>query len=129
MNMLNEVNAYLIKKVTPYAAISFDVFPGDSSEELMARNDPSQAADTRYMDGSRIGSFLFSYYAKSLNSETARIQLDAFVVALDFKNLTVIAGGIAIRLEAATTPAFVSRTEKGEVIFVVSLRLEYHTGG
>jgi hypothetical protein len=129
MNILNEVNAFLLARLTPYSTIYKDVFPNDSIEELMSRNDPGQAAETRYMDGSRVGTFNFSYYAKSANSETARIQLEAIVAALDFKELTVISGGTAIRLEAATTPAFVSKSEAGEVIFVTSLRLEYHTGG
>ena len=129
MNILNEVNAYLLQKITPYSTIYLDVFPNDSVEELMARNDPSQAAETRYMDGSRIGVFQFSYYAKSSSSETARLQLEAIIAALDFKELSTISNGTAIKLEAATTPAFVSKSEAGEVIFVTSLRLEYHTGG
>lgn len=129
MNILNEVNAYLLQKITPYSTIYLDVFPNDSVEELMARNDPSQAAETRYLDGSRIGIFQFSYYAKSKDSETARIQLEAIIAALDFKELSTISDGTAIKLEAATTPAFVSKSEAGEVIFVTSLRLEYHVGG
>ena len=129
MNILNEVNAYLLQKITPYSTIYLDVFPNDSVEELMSRNDPSQAAETRYMDGSRIGIFQFSYYAKSSSSETARLQLEAIIAALDFKELSTISNGTAIKLEAATTPAFVSKSEAGEVIFVTSLRLEYHTGG
>ena len=129
MNILNEINAYLLQKITPYSTIYLDVFPNDSVEELMARNDPSQAAETRYMDGSRIGIFQFSYYAKSSSSETARLQLEAIISALDFKELSTISNGTAIKLEAATTPAFVSKSEAGEVIFVTSLRLEYHTGG
>ena len=129
MNILNEVNAYLLQKITPYSTIYLDVFPNDSVEELMSRNDPSQAAETRYLDGSRIGIFQFSYYAKSKDSETARIQLEAIIAALDFKELSTISNGTAIKLEAATTPAFVSKSEAGEVIFVTSLRLEYHVGG
>ena len=129
MNILNEINAFLLTKITPYSTIYKDVFPNDSVEELMARNDPSQAAETRYMDGSRVGTFNFSYYAKSANSETARLQLEAIISALDFKELSTISSGTAIKLEAATTPAFVSKSEAGEVIFVTSLRLEYHTGG
>jgi len=129
MNILNEVNAYLLQKITPYSTIYLDVFPNDSVEELMSRNDPSQAAETRYMDGSRIGVFQFSYYAKSSSSETARLQLEAIIAALDFKELSTISNGTAIKLEAATTPAFVSKSEAGEVILVTSLRLEYHTGG
>lgn len=129
MNILNEVNAYLLQKITPYSTIYLDVFPNDSVEELMSRNDPSQAAETRYMDGSRIGVFQFSYYAKSSSSETARLQLESIISALDFKELSTISNGTAIKLEAATTPAFVSKSEAGEVIFVTSLRLEYHTGG
>lgn len=129
MNILNEVNAFLLTKLTPFAPISLDVFPGDARDEIMARNDPSQAVEHRYMDGSRVGIFSFSYYAKSLNSETARQQLDAIVAALDFADMTAISGGTKIKMEAATTPAFVTKSEAGEVIFTVGLKLEYHVGG
>jgi len=129
MNILNDVNAFLLTKITPYSVIYLDAFPGDAGEEIMARNDPSQAVETRYFDGSRTGVFQFSYYAKSKTQETARLQLESIIAALDFKELTTITGGKAVRLEAATTPAFVEKTEAGEVIFVTSLRLEYHVGG
>jgi hypothetical protein len=128
MNIINEVNAYLLTKITPYSTIYLDVFPNDSVEELMCRNDPSTAVESRYLDGSRIGAFNFSYYAKSANSETARLQLDAIVSALDMPDFTVISGGTEIKCEAVTTPAFVSKSEAGEVIFVSSFRLEYHVG-
>jgi hypothetical protein len=128
MNIISEVNAYLLTKLTPYSTIYLDVFPGDSVEEIMCRNDPSTAAESRYLDGSRIGAFNFSYYAKSKTSETARLQLDAIVTALDMPDFTVISGGTEIKCEAVTTPAFVSKSEAGEVIFVSSFRLEYHAG-
>ena len=129
MNLLNDINAFLLTKLTPYAPIGLEVFPGDSSEEIMARNDPNRATETRYLDGSRVGRFSFSYYAKSVNSETARLQLEAIIAALDFAELTPINGAASIKLEAATTPAFVTKTDAGEVVFVSSLALEYHTGG
>jgi len=131
MNIINEVNAYLLTKLTPYSTIYLDVFPNDianNGEEIMCRNDPSQASESRYLDGSRIGQFNFSYYAKSANSETARAQLDAIVSALDMPDFTFISGGTEIKCEAVTTPAYVSKSEAGEVIFVSSFRLEYHVG-
>ncbi len=132
MNILNDVNAFLLTKITPYSTIYLDTFPNDEAnhgEEIMSRNDPGPAVETRYMDGSRTGTFNFSYYAMSKTQETARLQLEAIISALDFKEMSMITGGIYIRLEAATTPAFVQKTEAGEVIFVTSLRLEYHVGG
>jgi hypothetical protein len=129
MNILNDVNAFLLTKITPYSTIYLDAFPSDAGEEIMARNDPSQAVETRHMDGARVGVFQFSYYAKSQSSDTARQQLEAIIAALDFKELTTITGATAIRLDAATTPAFVERRESGAFIFVTGLRLEYYVGG
>ena len=128
MNIIQEVNAYLLTKITPYSTIYEEAFPSDAGEEIMSRNDPSQAAGTRYMDASRIGIAQFSYYAKSMVPDTARLQLEAIITALDFEELTPITGGTAIRLEVATTPAFVEKRESGVFIFVSSFRLEYHVG-
>jgi len=129
MNILNDVNAFLLTKITPYSTIYLDSFPADAVEELMARNDPNTAMEKQYIDGAYGGHFQFSYYAKSFSSETARLQLEAIQAALNFAEMTEITGGVAIRLEAATTPAFVSKSEAGEVIFVSSFRLEYHVEG
>ena len=126
MNIISDVNAYLKTKITPYAQVIFiDAFPALSSEEIMTRHDPSQAVETRYMDGSRAGVFNFSYYAKSLDSLKAYQQLNAIMDALDLKYPQQITDVLNVKIEPINTPLFVSMTDGREFIYTLSLKLEY----
>lgn len=128
MTILQEINAYLLTKITPYSEIQLDAFTG-ASDEVMVRNDPSQAVERRYMDGSRSGQFQFSYYAKSMVQETARQQLDAIVDALNLPSFTDISGTLSAQITVVTSPAFVSKSENLESIYTAGFRLDYIKGG
>lgn len=129
MTILQEVIAYLLTKLTPYATIQLDVFPGDSHEEIIIRAEPSQAVETRYMDGSRSGPYQFAFYAKSLSTETPPQQLDAIVDALDLPGMEQISQATLAKIEVVTSPALVSKTENGEYIYTAGFRLDYIKGG
>lgn len=125
LDIISEVNKYLLTKITVYAPIIQNVFLNIGSEELICRQDPSRAVETRYFDGRRSGSLNFSYYAKSKDQKKARQQLDAIVNALDFSGLTTISDGLLVKIEVVALPAYVSKTESGEHIFTASMKLEY----
>lgn len=129
MTILQEVNAYLLTKLTPYATVQLDVFPGNSHEEIIIRTQPSQAVETRYMDGSRAGQFQFSYYAKSENTETPRQQLDAIIDALDLPGMEQISEATLAKIEVVSSTVLVSKTENGEYIYSAGFRLDYIKGG
>lgn len=129
MTILQEVNAYLLTKITLYASVSYDAFLGDGKEEIIIRGDPSQAAETRYLDGSRAGVQSFSYYAKSLSTEVARQQLDAIIEVLDIPAMVEITGGLSVKIEVVTSTVFVSKSESGEYIYTAGFRLDYVKGG
>jgi hypothetical protein len=128
VNIISEVNKYLAKKLTPYATIFQNTFQYQGSEEIICRQDPSDAVETRYLDGKRSGIVNFSYYAKSIDQRKAREQLDNIINSLDLANMTEITGGLYVSIEAVTLPSFISKTETGEYIFSTSFRLNYIGG-
>jgi hypothetical protein len=125
MDIIADVTAYLLTKLTPYSTIFQDVFPGVGTEEIICRRDPANAVDNRYMDGSRAGSFNFSYYAKSTDMQKALAQLGDIITALDLPGETNITEVTRVKIEPVSTPSFVSKTEKLEYIYTAAFRLEY----
>lgn len=128
LNIISEVNAFLNTKITPYAAIYQNSFQYQGTEEIICRQDPSEAIETRYIDGSRSGILNFSYYTKSIDQKKAREQLDNIINALDLAGLTKITNGIFVKIEVVSLPYFVQRTEIGEYIFTANLKLNYIGG-
>lgn len=126
MDIINEVNAFLITKVTPYALIKNNVFPGESSEEIVCRSEPSSAVVERYLDGGEEGEQIFSYLCKSEDQATARNQCEAFRVALDLANVQQITGALFGKIDPITAPCFVSKSDSNEYIYSVSFRLDYN---
>jgi hypothetical protein len=125
MDIIASINAYLLTKLTPYSTIFQDAFPYVGTEEIICRRDPSPAVETRYLDGSRQGAFNFSYYAKSTDMQKAFNQLGAIITALDLPGMTPITGVLMVKIEPATTPVFVNKTENLEFIYTAAFRLEY----
>lgn len=125
LNIIAEITAYLTKRIALYSPIYHSVFPGKSKEEIMVRVEPSPAADSRYLDGSRIGVINFAYYTKSATHETARAQLETIISALDISEMAEIADGISVKVEVITLPAFISKSDSGEYIWSASFRLEF----
>jgi len=124
LNIISEVNKYLLTKITPYCAvISQNAWTG-ISEDIICRTDPG-SSDFLYFDGARKGILNFSYYCKSKNQVTARNQLETIIATLDLQNIEITTGLLCDSLQAVTVPVYVQKTETGEHIFTASFRLEY----
>jgi hypothetical protein len=125
MEFIDNINAYLLTKMTLYAAVSEDFFAGDSNEELMCRHDPSPKITKMYLTGSYWAQFCFSYYAKSMNVKTARQQLDSVVDNLSLPSFAERMGFKKCRVEVTASPIPVGKDEAGVVIYTSSFKLVY----
>jgi hypothetical protein len=124
VNIISEVNTFLLKRLTPYASIIQNVFLNQGTEEIICRQEPS-SVETRYLDGKRMGIINFAYYTKSIDQKKAREQLDSSINALDFQEMTEITDGLFVKVEVVSLPHYISKTDNGEHIFTSSFRLEY----
>jgi hypothetical protein len=131
IDIINEITAYLLTKITPYSMIYLNAFLGASTDEIIIRTEPSSAVEQRHLDGSRMGSFNFSFYSKSVDTDEASgqikasNQLEEIVRALDLAEMAEITDGLCVSIKAVTLPVFISKSEAGEYIFSASFRLEY----
>lgn len=122
-NIISEVNAWLKTKTTLYAPVVQNAWSG-VSEEIMVRTEPS-SIETRYFDGTRVGTLNFAYYAKSKNQQTARNQLDTIINILDLQNFDITDALMIACCEALTVPVYVEKTTASEHVWTASFKLEY----
>lgn len=122
-NIISEVNTWLKTKTAPYAPIVQNAWSG-VSEEIMVRTEPS-SIETRYFDGTRVGTLNFSYFAKSKNQQTARNQLDTIINVLDLQNFDITDALMIASCEALTVPVYVEKTTASEHVWTASFKLEY----
>ena len=107
-----------------------DTFYTDASERFMLRQDPGTAVETRYMDGSRVGQFAYSMYAKDLNAQTAVADLYELEKLLDLPHGLALEVGIQIVKNVLITSAhFVTKTDKNEKIYTSRFLLDYYMEG
>jgi len=123
LNIISEVNTWLKTKTTPYAPVVQNAWSG-VSEEIMVRTEPS-SIETRYFDGTRVGTLNFSYFAKSKNQQTARNQLDTIINVLDLQNIDITDALMIASCEALTVPVYVEKTTASEHVWTASFKLEY----
>ena len=125
MDLLNNIIDFIASKVSSYAALYVNAFPGESTEEIIVSAEPSEPIVHRYLDGSEEGEQLFSIRARSTSQKTARDQLDAYREILDLAELTEISGAVSIKCEPTASPVLVSKSESGVYEYSASFRLEY----
>lgn len=126
LNIINEVNVFLASRIDLYATIYQNAWQEESTEQIISRMEPSQAGESRYMDGSRTDNINIAYYAKSANQKKASDQLDDIIEALDLETSIEITEGLYIMTLGQSLPFYVSQDESGNYIFTCSVRLQYH---
>ena len=121
-SLISDVKTF-IAEFESYATVKIDMLSGDS-ESICVRQDPSTLVTQRMMDGSRTGELIFAIYCKSLNPQTAIEQLEFYISMLDLNWMT-LTSKTQIKLEPATSPQLVSKSEQNEYIYVSDFKLEY----
>jgi len=79
------------------------------------------------MDGSRVGQFSYSLYAKDLDAQTAVSELYELERLLDLPHGLALESGVQIVKNVLVTSAnFVTKTDKNEKIYTSSFMLDYY---
>lgn len=123
MNITADIKTWVKANVQLYGDITADNF-GAVVESLMVRGDPSSAKETTYIDGSAAGVQNLSFYARSKTPATAINALDTISNAIDMREIAVT-GALTITCKQVTSPAFVSKEDSGESIYVFTATVEY----
>ena len=110
------------------SGIVYNVFPGQSSEEIICVVEPSTANETVYLDGSIQGVVNFAFKIKSMSQQTADDTLKAIAEKLNFAEPFELSAGIFVKVEQTTVPLLVSVRDSGEYIFSCSFKVEYNKG-
>lgn len=129
MRIINKLTEY-IESHASVTITDVDSFYQEDAERVMLRQDPSTANETRYFDKSRVGSFAYDIFSKSLNAETAVAELLKIESVLDLPNGFSLEAGIeVVKNELLQSAHFVTKTDKHEKIYVSSFLLDYYMEG
>ena len=108
------VNEYLKKKLD--LTIYNDVFADDKegATDIICRYDPSEAAERRFIDGTRRVEEQLSFYCRSPNATKARDTLDDIIKTLDNHHVLRVKDGLLCQCEAVALPQFVDMSDSGK---------------
>jgi hypothetical protein len=120
------VNEYLKKKLD--ITIYNDVFADDKAgaTDIICRYDPSEAAERRFIDGTRRVEEQLSFYCRSPNATQARDTLDDIIKTLDNHHILRIDDDRLIcQCEAVTLPQFVDMSDSGKTTYTCTVKIIY----
>ena len=119
------VNEYLKQKLD--IAIYNDVFADDKERatDIICRYDPSEAAERRFIDGTRRVEEQLSFYCRSPNATKARDTLDDIIKTLDNHHVLRVKDGLLCQCEAVTLPQFVDVSDSGKTTYTCTVKIIY----
>ena len=119
------VNEYLKQKLD--IAIYNDVFADDKegATDIICRYDPSEAAERRFIDGTRRVEEQLSFYCRSPNATKARDTLDDIIKTLDNHHVLRVKDGLLCQCEAVTLPQFVDVIDSGKTTYTCTVKIIY----
>lgn len=108
------INSYLKKKLD--ITIYNDVFADDKAgaTDIICRYDPSEAAERRFIDGTRRVEEQLAFYCRSPNATKARDTLDDIIKTLDNHHIVRLDDKLLCQCEAVTLPQFVDVSDSGK---------------
>lgn len=101
-----------------------DIIPDEDADGACVRHDPTPAAEERYIDGTRLVAWNFTFYTRCKNAADAREYGKQIVDKLD--GATVIsAENIKIECEAVTLPQYIDTDAKGFTTYAESVKCTF----
>ena len=126
IKIYDEIMTY-IKAHTDYEVTDIDHFYSNSDERLMVLKTPSEAVETRYMDGSKSGVWQFEVYARSASTVTAQNMLYDLEQLLDLPSGFISDSDIDfLKCKVVSTCALVDVSEENIRTYSSSFELEYY---
>lgn len=103
--------------------IHCDMIPEADGDGACVRHDPTPAAEKRFMDGTRLVAWNFTFYTRCMDAARAREYGKRIVDRLD--GATVESGGFNIDCEAVTLPQFIETDAKGYTTYAESVKCTF----
>lgn len=121
----NLVNNYLKTKLG--LTIYNDVFAVDKAgtTDIICRYDPSEAAERRFIDGTRRVEEQLAFYCRSPNATKARDTLDDIIKTLDNHHIVRLDDKLLCQCEAVTLPQFVDVSDSGKTTYTCTVKIIY----
>lgn len=118
------ISAYVEETLQLPFTIYCDLIPDEAADGACVRHDPTPAAEERYIDGTRLVAWNFTFYTRCKNAADAREYGKQIVDTLD--GATVLsAENIKIECEAVTLPQYIDTDAKGFTTYAESVKCTF----
>ena len=122
--MAETISAWVETALELPFTIYCDLIPDEDADGACIRHDPTPAAEKRYLDGTRLVSWNFTFYTRCRNAAQAREYGKQIVDELDGATVTSDEE-IKIDCEAVTLPQFIDTDAKGFTTYAESVKCTF----
>ena len=123
MSIASDLITYIKAQQSTITSILEDGF-GTTTNQVMARSDPSTANVREFVDGSYAGKQQITFYARNTSPSAAQAVLNLIRSTVDKKEISLTALQV-LRVTAVSTVSFVSKETTGEFIYSTTVDVDF----
>ena len=122
-NIAERIGEWAEQKLRLPFTIYMDTIPDADADGACIRHDPAPAAEKRFIDGTRLVSWNFTFFVRCKDASKAREYAKAFIDTLD--GIIIGEGEDALATEAITLAQYIDTDAKGYTTYSASIKCRY----
>ena len=122
-NIAERIGEWAEKKLHLPFTIYMDIIPDADTDGACIRHDPAPAAEKRFIDGTRLVSWHFTFFVRCKDAAKAREYAKSLIDALD--GVIIGEGEDALETEALTLAQYIDTDAKGYTTYSASIKCRY----
>ena len=122
-NIAERIGEWAEKKLHLPFTIYMDIIPDADADGACIRHDPAPAAEERFIDGTRLVSWHFTFFVRCKDAAKARKYAKSLIDTLD--GVSIEEGEDALETEALTLAQYIDTDAKGYTTYSASIKCTY----
>ena len=122
-NIAERIGEWAEKKLHLPFTIYMDIIPDADTDGACIRHDPAPAAEKRFIDGTRLVSWHFTFFVRCKDAAKAREYAKSLIDTLD--GVTIEEGEDVLETEALTLAQYIDTDAKGFTTYSASIKCTY----
>ena len=122
-NIAERIGEWAEKKLHLPFTVYIDIIPDADTDGACIRHDPAPAAEERFIDGTRLVSWHFTFFVRCKDAAKAREYAKSLIDTLD--GVTIEEGEDALETEALTLAQYIDTDAKGYTTYSASIKCTY----
>ena len=125
-DIAEKIGGWVEKKLNLPFLVYMDLIPDPECDAACLRHDPSPAAEKRFIDGTRLVSWNFTFFIRCKNAGNARMYAKLIIDKIDGQTIGDEDGEEnAMYVEAVTLAQYIDTDAKGYTTYSTSIKCTY----